>query len=88
MKTHLPQSAVVSLFTYDLLGTPAFHASGFLVSADGLIATARHVIQNTSKVTAQTSDGREFTVLGVVAEDPVHDLVIVRIREPLINASI
>ncbi len=75
-----PQSAVVSLFTYDRQGSPAFHATGFFVSADGLIATNRHVIQNISNMTVQTHDGLNPTVLGVVAEDPVHDLVILRIR--------
>jgi len=75
----LPQSAVVSLFRYDRSGALSTRGSGFFVSPDGLIATARHVVQDASKITGQTSSGERFTVEGVVGEDPVHDLVIVRI---------
>jgi Tfp pilus assembly protein PilF len=75
----LPQSAVVSLFRYDKDGQLSTRGSGFFVAADGYIATARHVVQDSSKVTVQLSDGSHITVAGVVAEDPVHDVAIVRI---------
>jgi hypothetical protein len=74
-----PGAAVVSLFVHDLVGAPADHAAGFFISADGLIATAHHVIANASRITAETKDGRDFSVLGIAADDPVHDLALVRI---------
>ena len=60
----------------DLLGILSVTGSGFFVSDDGLLATARHVVHFAVTVSGKTSGGEDFKVLGVLAEDPVHDLVI------------
>jgi S1-C subfamily serine protease len=75
----MPQAAVVSLFRYDKDGELSTLGSGFFVAPDGYIATARHVVQDSSRVKVLMSDGTHCSVTGVVAEDPVHDVVIVRI---------
>jgi S1-C subfamily serine protease len=51
--------------------------SGVLVSADGLVVTAAHVVRNASGGTAAFTNGEEvpFTVVG---SDPVSDLAVVR----------
>jgi hypothetical protein len=75
----LPQAAVVSLFRYDKEGQLSTRGSGFFIAPDGCIATALHVIQDSSKVRVLMSDGTRMTVEGVAAVDPVHDLAIVRV---------
>lgn len=54
--------------------------SGFLVSADGLIATNRHVVDlEEADYTVFTSDGTKHAAQ-VVARDPVNDLAIIKIE--------
>ncbi len=53
--------------------------SGFFVSADGLILTNRHVVEDTSaSYTVLTNDGKKYDAT-VLARDPVNDLAIVKI---------
>lgn len=53
--------------------------SGFIISADGLILTNRHVVADEdAEYTVITSDGKEHTAQ-VLARDPVLDLAVVRI---------
>ncbi len=54
------------------------NGTGFFVSPDGLIVTARHLVTGSTRMGGVTSDGRAFKVLGVVGEDPVHDLVLLK----------
>lgn len=76
--------AVVTVTTK---GEPTFFApdgteaggSGFLVTADGLIVTNKHVVQDTSAgITVTVTDGRQFTAR-VVATDPAFDLALLKI---------
>lgn len=54
--------------------------SGFIVSADGLIITNRHVVvQTDAEYTVFTSDGKRYDAT-VVARDPVQDLAVLRIK--------
>lgn len=74
-----PQSAVVSLLTKDPMDKDSVrHGTGFFVSSDGLVATARHVVNGSARMGGVTSDGRAFSVLGVVGEDPVHELILLK----------
>ncbi len=53
--------------------------SGFVVSADGLIATNLHVIGEGRPVTVQTADGKRHAVTAVHASDRALDLAVLRI---------
>ncbi len=53
--------------------------SGFVVDADGLIATNRHVIGDARRIKVETSDGKVEEVTEVVATDVHLDLAILRI---------
>lgn len=55
--------------------------SGFLISADGLIATNKHVVADTSAdYTVITSDDKEH-VAKVIARDPSRDIAILKIDD-------
>ncbi|MEM9290544.1 MAG: trypsin-like peptidase domain-containing protein [Acidobacteriota bacterium] len=54
--------------------------SGFLVSADGLIVTNNHVIDNAAEL-AVTIEGREY-VATVKGQDPETDLALLAVTEP------
>jgi len=53
--------------------------SGFIVSADGLILTNAHVVQNASEVTVRLTDKREFKAK-VVGSDPQTDVAVLKIE--------
>jgi serine protease Do len=53
--------------------------AGFIVSADGLIATNLHVIGEARPIAVQLADGRKFDVTAVHASDRALDLALVRI---------
>lgn len=58
--------------------------SGFIVSEDGLIATNRHVVEDTSAdYTVLTNDERKYSAR-VLGRDPVNDIAIIKInpRDP------
>ncbi|MEK7918920.1 trypsin-like peptidase domain-containing protein [Burkholderia contaminans] len=52
--------------------------SGFIVSADGLILTSAHVVDEASDVTVRLTDRREFKAT-VLAVDPQSDVAVLRI---------
>lgn len=53
--------------------------AGFVVSADGLIATNLHVIGDARPITVQLADGAKHEVVSVHASDRSHDLALVKI---------
>ena len=54
--------------------------SGFFISADGLIVTNKHVVDNLkASYTVLTSDGKKYDAQ-VLTRDPVNDLAIVKIN--------
>jgi len=56
-----------------LLGT------GYIVSADGLIATNFHVIGEGRPLAVETADGKKFDVLSIEATDRARDLALIKI---------
>jgi serine protease Do len=52
--------------------------SGVVASSDGYIITNNHVVEGTSEVKVELSDGRSFTAK-VVGSDPATDLAVVKI---------
>ena len=53
--------------------------TGFVVAADGLIATNLHVIGEARPIAVQLADGRRFDVTAVHATDRAADLAIIRV---------
>ncbi|MCI0683909.1 MAG: trypsin-like peptidase domain-containing protein [Gemmataceae bacterium] len=53
--------------------------AGFVVAADGLIATNLHVIGDARPITVQLADGTKHDVVAVHASDRSHDLALVKI---------
>jgi len=57
--------------------------SGFLISADGLIVTNRHVVADTTAdYTVNLNNGKKYTGK-VLARDPILDVALVRITPPI-----
>lgn len=52
--------------------------SGFIVSADGLVLTNAHVVQNAEEVTVKLSDRREFRAK-VIGTDPQTDVAVLKL---------
>ena len=72
--------AVVKVTAFDAAAQQFKFGSGFFVSADGLLVTNFHVINEATFATARADGGTELTVEGVVAFDPQADLAILRVR--------
>jgi serine protease Do len=53
--------------------------SGFILSADGIVLTNSHVVQNASEVTVKLTDRREFRA-EVLGADPATDIAVLRIK--------
>lgn len=72
------KSQVTNLFGFTQAVEGA--GSGFVITADGLIVTNRHVVADENALyTVVTSDGKKFQAT-VVARDPVLDLAVVKIE--------
>ena len=52
--------------------------SGFILSADGIVLTNAHVVQNATEVTVKLTDRREFRA-EVLGSDPATDIAVLRI---------
>jgi tetratricopeptide (TPR) repeat protein len=72
--------AVVSIFTIDANGNALAHATGFFVSSDGLLVSTRHALRNASSAVVLMQDGSSFPVEGIVADDPLRDLLLLRVK--------
>lgn len=57
--------------------------SGFLVSADGLIATNHHVAKNSRFLAVQFADGRKFAAQAVTL-DPRYDVAILKVNREIV----
>jgi len=73
-----PPSAV-RLVCINFERSPTVEASGFFVSADGLLVTCAHVISNAMPLGVALPDGTNAGVSYLVAADPESDLVLLRI---------
>lgn len=52
--------------------------TGFIIDSAGFIITNKHVIEDASKITVKTSDGKEFTA-ELVGQDALTDLALLKI---------
>ena len=52
--------------------------SGFFIAPDGYIVTNNHVVENATKVTVRTNDGRELAAR-IIGRDPLTDLAVLKV---------
>ena len=71
--------AVVLIVVNDASGKPVLEGSGFLVSPDGRIVTNHHVVANASSATVKLNNGAFSPVEGIIADDPEHDLALIKV---------
>jgi len=71
-------SCVSIICTYDKTSGYAL-GSGFVLSADGYIATNHHVIEDADHITVQFYDGREYEA-SLIGSDSATDLAVLRIE--------
>ncbi len=71
--------AVVTIITANA-DKPIAQGTGFLVSADGMIVTNYHVIENGNVAIVKFPDGSTFPVDGLLAADKVRDLAVIKIH--------
>ena len=67
-------------------GTQEGVGTGFVIAAEGLIATSLHVIGEGRSVQVRLADGSTPEVIGIHAWDRPHDLAILRVRATGLNA--
>jgi putative serine protease PepD len=72
-------TSVLKLRVLDVSGREIGSGTGFFVSDDGLVVTNRHVIEAAHRIEAVPADGPAYAVRGVVAQDAVNDLAILRL---------
>lgn len=71
--------AVVTLKVLDRKGTEVGQGTGFLISADGKLVTARHVSEAGPELLAITSEGTQHRVTGFLGDDRDYDVAILKI---------
>lgn len=73
IKEHEP--AIMIIRTYDQAGRPLGQGSGFFISADGQFITNRHVLERAFSATAETPDGKKYSIERIIGRNPELDLV-------------
>jgi S1-C subfamily serine protease len=71
--------SVVLIVVNNALGKPAKEGSGFILSSDGKIATNHHVVEGAGSVIVRLSNGASFQMESVLADDPEHDVAIIKV---------
>ena len=74
------QKSIVVVTFRDRNGKQAGLGTGFVVAADGLIATNLHVIGEARPIAVQTADGKTYEVTSVHATERLMDLALIRIN--------
>lgn len=80
--TELTANARQSIVTVTQIGRGGMHealGTGFVIDAEGLIATNRHVVGHARRLQVQFADGSVADVSSVHATDPALDLAIIKV---------
>ena len=73
--------AVISLYSAGRGSQAATsRGTGFLISADGILITARHVSEGNDELFAFTEDGQKYHVTGFYGEDRDYDVAVLKIQ--------
>jgi TolA-binding protein len=72
---------VMFVLVSDDAGRQIASGTGFIVSNDGKLITNRHVANSGPQVVARAPGGRQYRVLGALAEDGDQDLVVLQLEE-------
>jgi len=79
------ESRIINFDPFDIFSRPQATqqeqniGSGFVVSADGLIVTNKHVVDVPGKYKVITNDGKKYDVKSIY-RDPINDIAIVKIN--------
>jgi serine protease Do len=74
------RASVMFMLSADDAGRPVSIGTGFIISEDGKLVTNHHVSNAGPRLAARAPGGRQYRVLGVLAEDKEQDLVILEIE--------
>ncbi len=74
------RTSVLHLRVLDSGGRELGSGTGFFASTDGLLITNLHVVAPAHRVEAVPAEGPPLPVLGIVAQDEVHDLAALRVN--------
>ncbi len=69
------ESSIVMIVTYGKEGSVLGQGSGFFIGEMGDVITNSHVLEGASRGTVRTTDGEEYPIKQVVAEDKEGDIV-------------
>ncbi len=72
--------ALAVLVSTDRRGQWKSFGTGFFISDDGALVTARHVAQSQENLLAITQDGQRHPVIGFLGEDRDHDLAVLKVN--------
>lgn len=76
----LNKKAVVFITTYNLLGEPTGYGSGFILAANGVVATNLHLVKDAASISIKTTDDRILTPIGVLHIDDKNDIALIKIK--------
>ena len=71
--------SVMVLHIKDSTGKEIAVGTGFVISPDGLLVTARHVIKSAATAEAQAADRGVFRVVGLCGSDDANDLALLKL---------
>jgi tetratricopeptide (TPR) repeat protein len=69
------ESSIVMIVTYSKEGNMLGQGSGFFIDKEGDVITNSHVLQEAGRAAIRTTDGKEYPVKKILAEDKEGDLI-------------
>ena len=76
------EPSIVVIFTYNKEGKNLGQGSGFFINKEGDVITNSHVLQEASRATVRTTDGKDYSVKKVLVEDKEGDLIRISVDIP------
>ena len=76
------EPSIVVILTYNKEGKNLGQGSGFFINKEGDVITNSHVLQEASRATVRTTDGKDYSVKKVLVEDKESDLIRISVDIP------